>query len=527
MISRRSLGIALPLALGATLAGSATALADITGTVATTAGAPLKTSVGLYDATGERVALDFPDAQGAFALSLRFVDEPGPYTVRASETDRCRDTQDPERERTATSEPVADGAVIDLRLDLLPFCEERFVPSSVAPPGGIVDVANGRLVGAPGSRIYVDVPVPFGAEGVAFRLPDGQVVGGYVPGQSRLKQVTLPTPAYNGPFLVTYTDDGLPVSYTVGNIESRTITRSPAFPGAFDLINIVDISGSMSSNDRGKRRADAVELVLGLSRRGDKVGAIGFDSKAKNIFNLTLIKGEGTGKALARKARKRIVNRGGTDYDTGLAAAYRALTRPGVSQARPKAAIFLTDGAHNGTYDNTHLRFAFNDTGRAWPICVVQLGRSFRKGDKARLKRIARETGGIYVSAPSNAKLNDVYFQCRGTTSGDRTFARKSLKIKKGQTKVLRKNLPAKMTRATFFAGWSKGSYTVNLIDPRGRKITPAKAKRMKAVSLRAGRSFTFYTVKNPRKGAWRIQVTPRKLSGVTRVSTTISGRRK
>lgn len=527
MISRRPLAAALSLATGSLLAGSATAVADVTGTVTSTAGAPVSSSVGLHDATGERVALDFPDAQGRFTISTRFVDEPGPYTVRVSETDRCRDTSDPERERTAVSAPVADGASVDLRLDLMPFCEEDFVPSSVAPPGGIVDAANGRVVGAPGARIYIDVPTPFGATDIAFRLPDGQVVGGLVPGQSRLKQLTLPKPAYNGPFLISYTDDGLPVSYTVGTIESRSVKRSPAFAGSFDLINIVDISGSMSANDRGKRRADAVELVLGLSRRGDKVGAIGFDSKAKNIFNLTTIKGPGTATALARKARKRIVNRGGTDYDTGLAAAYRALTRPGVSQGRPKAAIFLTDGAHNGVYDNTHLRFAFNDTGRAWPICVVQLGRSFRAGDKARLKRIARETGGIYVNAPNNAKLNDVYFRCRGTTAGERTYSRKNLVLRKGQTKVVRKKLPARLTRATFFAGWTKGTHRVNLIDPRGRKITPARARRMKAVSLRVGRSFAFYTVTNPRRGTWRIQVSPRKLSGTARISTTISGRRR
>lgn len=524
---RRSLGVALPVGLGLALIGPASALGAISGSLTTTAGAPVNTSVKIVDPAGDTVRTAFPDAQGKFSVELFSSTGPGPFTLTAATTDRCRDSDDPERERTVTSAPVVDGAVVDLKLDVRSLCAESFVPSTVAEPKGIAEGETGRIIGAPGGRVYLEVPtIPSGAEGVTFRLPDGRVIGGQVPGQ-RLLQVTLPKPAYNGPFQVTYTDEGLPVTWTVGTIVSRSVKRSPAFAGAFDLINIVDISGSMGGNDRGKRRADAIDLVLGLSNKGDKVGGIGFDTKPKVLFKLKPITTDARTKALARQARKRIVNRGGTDYDVGLTAAYEALTAPGVSQTRPKAAIFLTDGAHGGSYGNSHLRFAFNSTGRTWPICVVQLGTRFNKGDKARLKRIAKETGGIYVAAPSNAKLNEVYFKCRGTTSGDRTYGRKVLTVKKGQTKTLAKKLPAKLKKGTFFAGWTKGTHTVTLIDPKGKKTTVASAKKKKAIQARVGRNFTFFTVTNPRKGKWRIQVKPKKLSGATKVTTTMTGRKK
>ena len=62
----------------------------------------------------------------------------------------------------------------------------------------------------------------------------------------------------------------------------------------------------------------------------------------------------------------------------GLGAAFDALAADPLNPAMPKAAIFLTDGANGGDYNNVHLRFAFNGTGRAWPICVVQLGIGLR-----------------------------------------------------------------------------------------------------------------------------------------------------
>ncbi|MDH3724547.1 MAG: VWA domain-containing protein [Thermoleophilia bacterium] len=418
--------------------------------------------------------------------------------------------------------PVNDGAVQDLRLDLYGFCA-TFFSSTLPRPTALVDTQKQKIVGAPGTFAYLQPNVPFRAESVSFTLPDGTAVGGLAPNQTNVYRVFLPAGGYSGPFQVTYTVDGSVVSHPLGTIESKRVKRSPAFPGRFDLINIVDISGSMAASDREKRRADAMDLVLRLSSTGDYVGAVGFDNKRRSIFKFQRIT-QGKVNRLARVARSRTINRGGTDYDVAFDYAYETLTAKGVSQKRPKAAIFLTDGGHNGTYDNSHLKFAYNGTGRAWPVCVVQLGRAFQKGDVARLKRIARETGGIYVKAPSNAKLTDVYFRCRGTNAGDRTFGKKTWRVKKGQTRVLTRRLPKGLKEATFFAGWGTGTFTVNLIDPRGRTITPAKAKRMKSVAYRRGRAFAFYTVKKPRKGTWRLTITARKVPGTTEtLSTTLT----
>lgn len=524
-----TLRCALPLAAALALGFSATAYADITGTVATPSGGPVSgAKVELKDATGARLGLDFTDKLGKYEFRTATVDNgPGPYTLAAEEADSCRDFRATDRLRTAQAGPVNDGAAQDLQLDLLGFCE-TFVSSTLPRPTALVDTDNQKIVGAPGTFAYLKPNIPSGVQTVTFSLPDGSVIGGLGPNQSNVFRVFLPKGGYAGPFLVNYVADGAVVSHPLGTIESKRVKRSPAFPGLFDLINIVDISGSMAANDREKRRADAMDLVLRLSSTGDYVGAVGFDSKRRSIFKLQRIT-PAKANRLARVARSRTINRGGTNYDVAFDYAYETLAAKGVNQKRPKAAIFLTDGGHNGTYNNSHLKFAYNGTGRTWPVCVVQLGRSFRSGDVARLKRIARETGGIYVKAPSNAKLTDVYFRCRGTNAGDKTFGKKTWRVRKGQQRILTRKLPKGLKQATFFAGWGAGKFAVNLTDPKGRTITPAKAKRMKAVRYRQGRTFAFYTVNTPAKGKWRVKITARRVPAGTTdtLSTTLTGAKR
>ena len=106
-------------------------------------------------------------------------------------------------------------------------------------------------------------------------------------------------------------------------------------------------------------------LLVDLSGQGDRLVGTGFDDAFTEIFPRTTIAGEASKNALKRLARQRIVNDGGTDYTVGLGAAFDALAADPLNPVTPKAAIFLTDGANNGTYENAHLRFAFNGTGRA------------------------------------------------------------------------------------------------------------------------------------------------------------------
>ena len=189
------------------------------------------------------------------------------------------------------------------------------------------------------------------------------------------------------------------MSFQAGTLVVAAAGPPAPVAGNVDLEAIVDVSGSMSGTDPKFRRKDAVKLLLDLAKPGDKLGAVGFDDQYHPIFDLTTINGQSVIKTLKGKADAAIVNGGGTNYNVGFDQAYEALTAQGVDPKRPKGAIFLTDGGHNGgPYNNGHLRFAINPSGHTWPVCVVQLGTSFQQAEVDRLKRIATETGGQYLA---------------------------------------------------------------------------------------------------------------------------------
>jgi len=225
-------------------------------------------------------------------------------------------------------------------------------------------------------------------------------------------------------------------------------------------------------------------------------------------------------------ARKRIVNDGGTDYNVGIGAAFDALAADPLNPNTPKAAIFLTDGANGSTYNNVHLRFAFNGTGRAWPICVVRLGRSgFSAEDVARLRRIASEIGGAYSATPTNSELENLYFQCRGRTSGATTVLKKTATFKVGQTKTFSRKIKKNQRKATFFVSFGQGKYRLRAIQPGGKVFSKTTGKKVRLVR---GKTFSFIEVLQPKAGLWRVAVQRLPTGGtLDKATTTVTVQRK
>jgi len=297
--------------------------------------------------------------------------------------------------------------------------------------------------------------------------------------------------------------------------------------GVSDLVAIVDISGSMGGTDPTFRRRDAVQLLIDLAGQGDRVAGAGFDDQFSEIFPRTTIAGQASKNALKRLARRNIINRGGTDYNDGISKGFDALAAEPLNPQVPKAAIFLTDGAHNsGEYQNAHLRFAFNGTGRSWPICVVQLGpsTSFNAADTARLKRIAKETGGIFSRTPNNTELENLYFQCRGRTSGATTLLKRTNTFRVGQARTFTRKVKAGQRKATFFVSFGVGKYKLRLTQPGGRVFNGTRGK----VRLVRGKTFAFFEVQGPKAGNWRLRVLRLATGGPTdRATTTITVQRR
>lgn len=507
---RRSAALAGVLALFA----SGTALADVTGTVTNSAGVPLPgISIRATEADGSFGDSATTDASGKYTLS--FFSPSPPFTVTATYSDPCRDSAT--RELSSTSPAIPDGTVQNFTLDPFLFCAPFFSPSGQPEATGNAWPERGQILSGAGGVTYLRVLAPFDASAFSLTLADGTPVGGGT--DESLLTLTAPATPYNGPVNLTYTVGGVATTRALATLVSGQVLNPNPPAGVSDLAAIVDISGSMSSADPTFRRKAAVQLLVDLSGQGDRLVATGFDDEFTEIFPRTTIAGEASKNGLKRLARQRIVNDGGTDYTVGIGEAFNALAADPLNPATPKAAIFLTDGANNGTYQNTHLRFAFNGTGRPWPICVVRLGTSgFAAADTARLKRIARETGGVYSATPTNTELENLYFQCRGRTSGASTLLKKTATYKVGQRRVYSRAIKKGQRKATFFVGWGVGKYAIQAVQPGGRTYTKSTGK---AVRLVRGKTFAFFEVQNPKAGLWRLRVTRLATGAPTDKATT------
>lgn len=501
-----------------TLCAAGTAHADIVGTVTNAAGVPVPgASVRVTEADGSFADSETTDVNGAYrVLTSDLTGDVPPFTVTATYFDNCKPSGS--TELTSASGPLADGATQNFTLDAAAFCGALFTPSGAADPTGNVWPERGQVLAGPGGTAYLRVLAPSDATGFSFTLIGAPAGGGT--DRSALT-LTAPRTAYNGPITLNYTSGTTAVSRNIGTLLSGPVGRPAKPTGVTDLAAIVDVSGSMAGNDPTNRRRDAVNLLVDLAGRGDRLVGTGFDSSFRGIFARTTIVGNATKSALKRAARRKIGNFGGTNYNAAFDSAFTSLAADPLNPQVPKSAIFLTDGANGGSYDNSHLRFAFNGTGTPWPICVVQLGRSFQRSDTARLKRIAKETGGSYAKAPNNVRLENLYFQCRGKSSGATTLLRRTATFRIGQSRVYSKKVKKGQRSATFFVSWGVGKYRVQIIQPGGRVYKRSIGKRVRFVS---GKTSSFFQVQKPKAGRWRIRVTRLKTGARTdRATTTVT----
>lgn len=511
-------------ALGA-LGMAATANADMTGTVMTSAGSSVAENarVVVTDARGATRSTTTNNA-GAYTFSTSYLSRlVAPLTVTVSGYDDCR----PYSERTVagSSAPGADGAQVNLTLDLRTVCAVQYQSTTMPEATAYTDPTTGTIVASPGGVANLQLPlVPGSANSVVVTLPDGTPIGQSGDGDA----VTITAPEYNGPIIANWsTAAGESGGHTAATLQAGPRPGSPPALGKYDLAAIIDLSGSMSGNDYENRRLDATHLLIELASPGDRLLGVGFDDDVRPVFPRTTVTTPGSRRNLRATARQNIGNYGGTNYDVGFAQAYAELTADPLQPAVPKGAIFLTDGGHNsGSYKNTHLKFAHNGTQVSWPVCVVQLGPAFNATDTARLKRIATDTGGRYLKAPNNAQLESLYFQCRGTSTGARTLVKKTNTFKVGQKRTYTSRVKKKQAKATFFVSWGDGKYRMRLQQP-GRKKAYTRTTG-KNVRLVKGRTFQYFQVTNPKAGKWRLQVTRLKTGEATdKATTTINVQRK
>jgi hypothetical protein len=184
---------------------------------------------------------------------------------------------------------------------------------------------------------------------------------------------------------------------------ANPLATASACKPASNIEAIVDDSGSMSVTDPNKLRVQGMSLLIDDLSPKTQLGAVEFGSgfefpgipstpAADTVFPPEAV---GPNASAMRSALSSVINadNGATDYNGAFAQS--DADNPGAD-----ARVFLTDGGHDvGTYNEGHLTHKV-------PTYVIGFGSGIAAGeDQARLKKIAKDTGGQYFPVKDTSQL--------------------------------------------------------------------------------------------------------------------------
>jgi hypothetical protein len=298
---------------------------------------------------------------------------------------------------------------------------------------------------------------------------------------------------------------------------------------------IVDDSGSMEITDSNRLRVQAMDLLIQTLPPATTLGAVEFGSGIEGIPGVF----EGTPAAYTlfppepispnsgpmQEAPKANINAddGATDYNGAFAKA--DADDPG-SQAR----IFLTDGGHDeGTYNEAHL-------GHNVPTYVIGFSSGIAAPeDKARLKKIATDTGGKVYDLEDASQLQAVVNSIGADLTCKTPPRQFTDELAQGQSKTHTITVGPKTHSLRVTLTWAEPGDNFKLTNLRikshgqvvaalSRPLKTRKPAKLKVSVTAKSSTFTVLKIAHLRPGTLQFAVKAAKASGTVKVTTQVGG---
>ena len=295
-------------------------------------------------------------------------------------------------------------------------------------------------------------------------------------------------------------------------LATHTIGRLLEAPAEkLDVALLIDESLSMRRTDSETLRLAAAKTFVDLayhSPRIARIAVIAFNHRARVLAPLTP-----TAKAeTIYRAIDRVRATGQTDMDDALRAALDAFD---LGEASAGALVLLTDGKDEpGRYNDAHRPFI----ARRWPVYTVGLS---RRADTEVLQRIARDTGGEYHEAPTNADLQHIFSKICLSLQKKVPIRTRSLALEPGRVAEDAVHVDDTISALTLSLRSRTAGAGFTLRDPAGSAITAASIATGRGVStgrvshaMKAG--FQYYELWGPAPGRWVSQVTSQQRGEAT-----------
>lgn len=288
---------------------------------------------------------------------------------------------------------------------------------------------------------------------------------------------------------------------------------------ANDIEAIVDDSISMEFSDAGRLRVQAMNLLIGTLSPNTQLGAIEFGSgflekpAANTLFPPQPV---GPNAAAMRTALDTAIHadNGATDYNSAFAKA-------DADNPDADAKIFLTDGGHvEGPYNDAHL-------GHKVPTYVIGFGSGLSSGeDQARLKRIAKDTGGRYFPVQEASELQAVMNSVSAALTCQTPPRQFTDTLSEGQSKPHGVAIGAATKTVQITLTWAnpldRFKLTgLRLVGKKGLLAVASRKPRKLKVTKTTSSTFTIIKVSKLRKGTLRFKVKGAKVDSAAKATLT------
>lgn len=319
----------------------------------------------------------------------------------------------------------------------------------------------------------------------------------------------------------------LPGSHTAPPRSSRAVQAGSTTTGHLTIF-ILDMSGSMATNDPGQVRCQAAEAYIDLSGPGNMIGIIGLAGARAQ----TWLEPSPTDVVSERAALKRAIEErpagtpgcqnpsGNTPTASALDLAWNMLNTASARQNLPGSVVLVSDGVPypdtNGqlTAIQNNLLPLFQQ--RHWPIDSIALGTE--QVLRPFLQNLAQRTGGI------------AYDDAQGTVPGQAS----SLNILSFFTDILSQRTGRTPTRITPLTTLSSGSKAYNLVlgasvrevdillvrearegnsisarltSPGATPVVLPSPLALPYTDFEQNPSYVFFSIAGPRAGVWELDV--------------------
>lgn len=279
---------------------------------------------------------------------------------------------------------------------------------------------------------------------------------------------------------------------------SASVYAASALPGkGFDLLVLLDDSGSMRKTDRGNKRSEAMEMFLRLCRPEHRVGVFGFSGGAQELGGLASM-GKGGARDRMIKSLKRIESRGEwTDIEQALRKALDEQVRVG-DRKKPRAVLLMTDGqVDNGKGSVANAESIRRIRGELLTeylqedvtlYCVA-----FSSGaDRELLQYLAESTRGLCVSGESQDELQRLFARLFSEMAQPQTLPVDDSKVRFDN-----------YVRESSFLILHDSDQSVTLTLPNGKVISYKDAGG--EIDWFTASEYDLITVGSPAAGVWSI----------------------